>query len=261
MRMCNTFIFRAFALIMLTSTAYAEQMPLRLCKPDEVQKIYQILKDVHEIFTFYKIEYWIDGGTLLGAVRNCGLIPWDDDLDLCIFEEQEQQFLALIPLLNSLGYEVIGMQFGYKIYARDGQVIPKRPFTYPNCDIAIMTRLKDDVFYKMHWPLERTHGPVSLKVDELYPLRHYLFGPLRVIGPNNPYNYLTKWYGTIWSTVAWQSFDHHIDKSVNRVEMKLSPEHRLPAVPAQPLENRFSAPVVKLWPTDFAHDYPFILFE
>ena len=41
-----------------------------------------MLGTIHHILTTNGIRYWIDGGTLLGAVRNEGLIPWDDDGDL-----------------------------------------------------------------------------------------------------------------------------------------------------------------------------------
>ncbi len=42
-----------------------------------VEGLYQILKDVSELLEKEGIVYWMDGGTLLGAVRMGGLIPWE----------------------------------------------------------------------------------------------------------------------------------------------------------------------------------------
>ncbi len=47
--------------------------------------MYQITKDISELFGCFGLSYWIHSGTLLGAVRHKGIIPWDDDLDFAIW--------------------------------------------------------------------------------------------------------------------------------------------------------------------------------
>ncbi len=55
-----------------------------------------ILQVVTRICDFYEIPYWIDFGTLLGAKRHGGFIPWDDDLDLSMTRESYWRFLEVV---------------------------------------------------------------------------------------------------------------------------------------------------------------------
>lgn len=66
----------------------------------------EILKAFASFCDEHDLEWFIDSGTVLGALRHGGFIPWDDDIDVGMLREDYDRFLRLASQSFVEGYSV-----------------------------------------------------------------------------------------------------------------------------------------------------------
>lgn len=82
----------------------------------DIQKLlYFLMKNFHEICDQYNLYYCIFGGTMLGAVRHQAIIPWDDDIDVCMPRGDYEKFCRIVN-------EKCADTFVVKCYPQNGYV-------------------------------------------------------------------------------------------------------------------------------------------
>ena len=79
----------------------------------EAQKIQlEILIDFDKLCRAHDIKYQLFSGTLIGAIRHNGFIPWDDDVDVCMLREEYEKFLEV-------GKKELGEEYFIQNYMSD----------------------------------------------------------------------------------------------------------------------------------------------
>ena len=245
--MCNIYmsILLFLIIILILHFFLYKKENFTVTNEDDIKVLYQMLYDTDKILKSNNINYYIDGGTLLGAVRHKGIIPWDDDGDICIFKSQEKQFLNLKEHFSNFGYQIDSYWGGYKIYPKNGKEIKyknsnwtwyydngeekeieKPNYKFPFIDVSIVTKQNNKYHYyddvvKSHWK------QCYYDENNLFNLKRYKFGNFFLDGPNNPYQYLDSCYGKDWNTVGKQNYDHlnmkFLKNEVNELEKLYKP--------------------------------------
>ena len=99
---------------------------------------FEILKSFHAFCVEHGLRYYLAYGTLLGAVRYKGFIPWDDDVDVLMPREDYNRFLELYRDSDR-----------YRLFAFE-----KDPAAlFPYAKICDMTTRKDEPGYPSKLPL------------------------------------------------------------------------------------------------------------
>lgn len=110
---------------------------------EAVQKqLLAMMKEVHAFFCSHDISYSLCGGSLLGAVRHNGFIPWDDDMDIMVNRENYNKLLRVMNELD--GYSIDRELWVYRIR----KITDQSSEDPPTIDIFVMDHCPENSFLR-----------------------------------------------------------------------------------------------------------------
>jgi lipopolysaccharide cholinephosphotransferase len=173
--------------------------------PEKAGHLYQVAQILDNLFREAGIRYWLDGGSLLGAVRHGGLMPWDGDIDLKIFVSDAPKVLKIASKLKRYGIEIQpffqGGDMTQRFVLKAGENHIDIFFTRvvdATGRVELSTQLHQNVFKNSYF-----------YIDEVFPTKRIRFGPAMVEAPNEPTRYCTTFYGENYDKIAYISHPSH----------------------------------------------------
>ena len=171
--------------------------PFKFTK-EQFEKFYSLFEKFDKMCKHHNIQYFIIAGSLLGAVRHGEMIPWDDDIDVGIFEKD-------LEILKNIDFKQYGLQphglnknnIGKITFENHKEFCEKMKDIF--IDIFVMENKNNKIQYICEYALN-TWPNEYFNEHELYPLKYYKFGRIKVLGPNKYKSYCNRAWGANWDT-------------------------------------------------------------
>lgn len=153
----------------------------------------EILNEFVRICDLHGIEYFLDFGTLLGAIRHKGFIPWDDDIDVGMTRENYDNFIKIAK-----------KELKQEFFLQDGDSDPRCPYLFAkirknnttfmewcNRKSNIHHGIYIDIFPYDKLPInKRERSNFRKKCQRRYKLFHYRASPDRYVAPRKTISWL-----------------------------------------------------------------------
>ena len=170
----------------------------------------KMLKKVTNLLDKEDILYSLKAGTLLGIIRENRLLPWDNDIDICITQDYYDLLINTLPKLKKLGYIIRTRKFEVnnapfqKDIVRVIKIKSRRLYFFSgSITLDIFIKFKKDNHY--YWQAGTKKYSIPAKFhDELI---SYQFDNKSYLIPKDYKNYLAFKYGD-WKTPVkvWNPF-------------------------------------------------------
>ena len=165
----------------------------------KAQQLYKIMYDFDNFCVKNNLQYWVEGGTLMGALRHGGIIPWDDDIDVQMLMED---YLKLANMGDELKKHQLEIHYE-KDYGNLMKIsyVNKKPlgknksWSFPFIDVFSMSLSRDKKYYQYSNKIWRELSGSKIKVSDVFPLKRVKFCGTKVYAPKNGVNYLKENYG------------------------------------------------------------------
>lgn len=193
---------------------------------EDSQKLYSLLEKVDRVLTNNGITFWAGRGTLLGAVRHKGLMPWEGYHTLHCLSADIEKITALQDAFDQEGLVLhYYWKDFYKIFAKDGDTIvnldnPEEilPFRYPIIDLFPMSiqclHEAEDTYVHKSWDFFWYWSDEKFNYSQITGITRAPFGPISIPIPSSPETVLNKLYGMpqrpdLWKTHAFEPLWNH----------------------------------------------------
>lgn len=90
----------------------------------------EVLMEIDRVCKKHSIQYFADWGTLLGAVRHGGFIPWDDDLDIVMKRKDYEKFMSVARFDMAEGFDVQTFRNQKDFWLFMGKVVGRNHFCF-----------------------------------------------------------------------------------------------------------------------------------